>query len=198
MLLLELIGIIGDIKIPNLGLIIIDEEHRFGANHKERLRVFSNNVDVLTMSATPIPRTMQFALMGIRDITTIKTPPPGRQSVVTNQLSFDSSTIKHAALYEKERGGQSFFVYNNVEKITGMVIKLKKLLPNLSIKFAHGKMKPVELEKIMKEMFSKQIDLLVCTTIIEAGVDLPNVNTIFIYNSQIWFVTALSNAWSCW
>jgi len=174
----------GDIKIPNLGLIIIDEEHRFGANHKERLRVFSNNVDVLTMSATPIPRTMQFALMGIRDITTIKTPPPGRQSVVTNQLSFDSSTIKHAALYEKERGGQSFFVYNNVEKIAGMVIKLKKLLPNLSIKFAHGKMKPVELEKIMKEMFSKQIDLLVCTTIIEAGVDLPNVNTIFIYDSH--------------
>tara|TARA_S200000501_G_scaffold79242_1_gene71000 strand:+ start:5441 stop:8569 length:3129 start_codon:yes stop_codon:yes gene_type:complete len=173
-----------DVKIPKLGLIIIDEEHRFGANHKEKLRIFSNNVDVLSMSATPIPRTMQFALMGIRDITTIKTPPVGRLSVITNQLPFDSSTLKHAALYEKERGGQSFFVFNNVKKIEGMVLKLKNLLPNLSIKYAHGQMKPVDLEKIMNEMFLGKIDLLVCTTIIEAGVDLPNVNTIFIYDAH--------------
>ena len=173
-----------DVKIPKLGLIIIDEEHRFGANHKEKLRIFSNNVDVLSMSATPIPRTMQFALLGIRDITTIKTPPVGRLSVITNQLPFDSSTLKHAALYEKERGGQSFFVFNNVKKIEGMVLKLKKLLPNLSIKHAHGQMKPTDLEKIMNEMFLGHIDLLVCTTIIEAGVDLPNVNTIFIYDSH--------------
>ncbi len=173
-----------DIKIPKLGLIIIDEEHRFGANHKERLRVFSNDVDVLTMSATPIPRTMQFALMGIRDISTIKTPPVGRQPVITNQLSFESSIIKHAVLYEKERGGQSFFVYNNIEKISGMVKRLKQLLPGITIKFAHGKMKSIELEKIMNEMLFKEIDLLVCTTIIEAGVDIPNVNTIFIYDSH--------------
>ena len=172
------------ISVPNLGLVIIDEEHRFGAKQKELLRAFRSSVDLLSMSATPIPRTLQFSLVGIRDISTIRTPPRGRLPVITSIELFDPQQIKSAVEYEVGRGGQILFVHSNISEMGRIVRRLKKLLPQLRIESAHGRMAPDDLERVMLRMVDGDLDMLVSTTIIEAGIDLQNVNTILINNAH--------------
>jgi len=178
-------------SVPNLGLVIIDEEHRFGAKQKEFLRDYCSGADVLSMSATPIPRTLQFSLAGIRDISTIKTPPPGRLPIITSVEEFQPDFIKSAVLYEVGRGGQIFFVNSNISEIPRLKKKLEDLLPGLKIGLAHGRLKPEDLEGVMVKMVSGEFDLLISTTIIEAGIDLPNVNTIFVNNAHLYGLAQL-------
>ena len=168
----------------NLGLIIVDEEHRFGAKQKELLRAFRASVDVLSMSATPIPRTLQFALVGIRDISTIKTPPRGRLPVVTSTEFFDPQQIKSAIEYEVGRGGQALFVHSNISEIGKLVRRFEGLMPRVRIGCAHGRMAADDLEKVMLKMVGGDLDFLVSTTIVEAGIDIQNVNTILINNAH--------------
>lgn len=173
-----------DVSIPNLGLIIIDEEHRFGAKHKEMFRIMRSHTDVLSMSATPIPRTLQFSLLGVRDISTLQTPPPGRASVITSVNTFNEEVIRNAIFYEEGREGQVFFVHNNISNINSFAGKIRGLLPGVSVAVAHGRMSNDELESVMLRMIEGDIDVLVSTTIIEAGIDLPNVNTVLINNAH--------------
>ena len=179
------------VSVPNLGLVVIDEEHRFGAKQKEFLRDFCLGADVLSMSATPIPRTLQFSLSGIRDISTIKTPPPGRLPIITSVEEFQPEFLKSAILYEVGRGGQIFFVNSNISEIPELKRGLHQLLPDLKIGLAHGRLKPEELEGVMLKMVNGEFDLLLSTTIIEAGIDLPNVNTIFINNAHLYGLAQL-------
>jgi len=179
------------VSIPNLGLVIIDEEHRFGAKQKEFLRDYCSGADMLSMSATPIPRTLQFSLAGIRDISTIKTPPPGRVPIITSVEEFQPDFIKSAVLYEVGRGGQIFFVNSNISEIPRLKNKLEGLLPGLKIGLAHGRLKPEDLEDVMVKMVNGEFDLLISTTIIEAGIDLPNVNTIFVNNAHLYGLAQL-------
>ncbi|MFQ6673223.1 MAG: transcription-repair coupling factor [Fidelibacterota bacterium] len=169
-----------DIRIPELGFLIIDEEHRFGARHKEALKKLRTSVDVLSMSATPIPRTLQFSLLGIRDISTITIPPRERLPIITRVLPFDDECIRNGITFEVERGGQVFFVHNDVRTINPVAGRLRLLLPGLRVGVAHGQLPGRKLEEVMLAFLNKDIDVLVCTTIVEAGIDLPNVNTIFI------------------
>ncbi len=173
-----------NVSPANLGLIIIDEEHRFGAKQKEFLRAFRSSVDVLSMSATPIPRTLQFSLVGIRDISTIRTPPCGRLPVVTSTELFDPQQIKSAVEYEVGRGGQVLFVHSNISEIGKLVQFFEGLLPRLRVGFAHGSMAPDDLDEVMMKMVNGSLDLLVSTTIVEAGIDIKNVNTILINNAH--------------
>ncbi len=169
-----------DVEFKNLGLLIIDEEQRFGVAVKEKIKRFRASVDVLTMTATPIPRTLQFSLMGARDLSVINTPPPNRQPVQTDIMSFDSARIRDAILMEISRGGQVFFIHNrvsNIEEVAGM---LQRLAPNISVRFAHGQMKGNELEKIILDFYSHKFDVLVSTNIVENGIDISNANTIII------------------
>jgi len=180
-----------DVSIPHLGLIIVDEEHRFGAKHKEMLRVLQSGCDVLSMSATPIPRTLQFSLMGVRDVSTIRTPPPGRLSVITSIENFDVNQIKNAIAYEIDRGGQVFFVQHNISGLGRIARHIRSLFPKLNIGVAHGKMLSDELESVMLRMYRGDVDVLVSTTIIGAGLDLPNVNTILINNAHLYGLSQL-------
>ena len=169
-----------DVKFRELGLLIIDEEHRFGVKHKERLKELRVSVDVLTLTATPIPRTLHMALTGIRDLSTIETPPQDRRAIETFVCKYDEFTIREAVYRELKRGGQVFFVHNHVQSIYQMAAQLSGLVPEARIGVAHGQLQERELEKVMLEFVKHQLDILVCSTIIESGLDIPAANTIII------------------
>ncbi|MBX7149329.1 transcription-repair coupling factor [bacterium] len=169
-----------DIEFRDLGLLVIDEEHRFGVAHKEKMKKLKNLVDVLTLTATPIPRTLNFALVGIRDLSIINTPPADRLSVNTYLTNFDDGTIKEAIEREIKRGGQVYFVHNRVQTILGMKERLEKLIPGISIGVGHGQMEENQLEDVMLGFMSGKFQVLLCTTIVESGLDIPNANTIII------------------
>ena len=169
-----------DVGFKDLGLIIIDEEQRFGVRAKERLKHLRVLVDVLTMTATPIPRTLYMALSGARDMSVISTPPQNRIPVVTEVAEYDNSLIQNAISREVERKGQVFFLHNRVEDIDALAIKIQKMVPHARVAYAHGQMPPRLLEEIMLKFLKHEIDVLVCTTIIESGIDIPNANTLII------------------
>ena len=169
-----------DVVFNRLGLLIVDEEHRFGVKHKERVKEIKMSVDSLAMTATPIPRTLQMSLMGARDLSMLKTPPKERQPVETIIMDFDESRIREAILKEVDRGGQVFFVHNRVESIGIMLSRLQKLLPEVRFGLGHGQMNPRELERIMLGFFHREFDVLLSTTIVESGLDIPNANTIIV------------------
>lgn len=173
-----------DVKFKDLGLLIIDEEHRFGVKQKERLKQLKKNVDVLTLTATPIPRTLHMSLLGIRDISIISTPPTDRRAIRTYIALFDENLIRDAVLKEMSRGGQTFFVHNRIETLPTIAADIKKFVPEARVKFAHGQMREHEMEKIMEEFLQKKIDVLVSTTIVESGLDIPNANTMIIHNAD--------------
>ena len=167
-------------EFKDLGLLIIDEEQRFGVAVKDRLKKLRANVDTLTLTATPIPRTLQFSLLGARDLSTIDTPPPNRQPVQTEIHSFNRDLIRDAIQVELDRGGQVFFVHNRVRTIGEMAETIRALVPGVRIKVGHGQMKPKELEKVMMDFMEHKFDVLVSTSIIESGIDISNANTIII------------------
>jgi transcription-repair coupling factor (superfamily II helicase) len=169
-----------DVKFADLGLVIIDEEQRFGVAHKEKLKKFRLLVDVLTLTATPIPRTLYMSLTGVKDLSTINTPPANRMPVKTYILDYDESLVRHAILDEIERGGQVFFIHNRVAEIETIKNKLEKIVPEALIACAHGQMPEEHLEKTMLEFVNGEFDVLLCTNIVESGLDIPNVNTIII------------------
>ena len=173
-----------DIQFKNLGLLVIDEEHKFGVRHKEKLKKFRENIDILAMSATPIPRTLNMALSGIKDLSVINTPPKNRLSVKTYVGEFNEAYLKNAINHEIQRDGQVFYLYNRVETIYQFRDYLSGVVPNARIAVAHGQMKEGELERIMYEFANKEYDILLCTTIIESGLDISNANTIFIHDSD--------------
>jgi len=169
-----------DVEFKDLGLVIIDEEHRFGVVHKERLKKMRQLVDVLSLTATPIPRTLHMSLVGIRDLSIIETPPVDRLAIQTYVTRYDERLIRDAILRELERGGQVFFLHNRVETIERLALKLADLVPEAKMAVAHGQMRPRELEKVMVEFFENKTQVLVCSAIIESGLDFPNANTIII------------------
>ena len=169
-----------DVQLPRLGLLIVDEEHRFGVADKERIRKLKKLVPVLTMTATPIPRTLHMAMLGIRDLSVIQTPPPSRQAIRTFVAHFDDDTIRDAILRELNRGGQVFFVHNRVENIEYMARHLRGLVPEARIVVAHGQMNERALEDVMREFVEKRVNVLLCSAIIESGLDIPNANTMII------------------
>ena len=173
-----------DVKFLDLGLMIIDEEQKFGVNIKDKLKLFKENIDTLTLSATPIPRTLQFSLLGARDLSLINTPPPNRQSVETNIIGFNQEIIRDAISYEMARNGQIFFVHNRIENIKEVAGLLQRLCPDAKIRTGHGKLEGKKLEELMIDFMEGDFDVLVSTTIIENGVDIPNANTIIINNAQ--------------
>lgn len=168
------------VEFDNLGLLIIDEEHRFGVKHKEKIKQFKETIDVLTLTATPIPRTLHMSLVGIRDFSIINTPPADRLPIQTHVMPYDSDVIREAITTELGRGGQVFFVHNRVEDIQSIALAVQQLVPDARIAVAHGQMPERELETIMLEFVRHKHDILVCTMIIESGLDIPNVNTILI------------------
>ncbi|MCK5902355.1 MAG: transcription-repair coupling factor [Cocleimonas sp.] len=169
-----------DIQFNDLGLVIIDEEHRFGVRHKEQLKKLRANVDMLTMTATPIPRTLNMSLSGLRDLSIIATPPAQRQAIKTFVKEWDKALIQEACARELARGGQIYVLHNKVKTIQKMTDDLKRYLPQAKIRFAHGKMSEKELENIMKDFYHQRFHILVATTIIESGIDIPTANTIII------------------
>ncbi len=173
-----------DIKPKDLGLLVIDEEQRFGVTHKEKIKQYKNNIDVLTLTATPIPRTLQMSMIGIRSLSLIETPPVNRYPVETYVIEENDLLIKDAIYKELSRNGQVFLLYNSVEKMESKVIELSKLVPDARIVFAHGRMSKDELEDIMFKFVEHEYDVLVCTTIIETGIDIPNVNTLIIIDAD--------------
>ena len=173
-----------DVLFKNLGLLIIDEEHRFGVKAKEKIKEYKNNVDVLTMTATPIPRTLHMSIVGMRDMSVIYEPPQNRKPVQTYVLEYDDEVIKEAITKELERNGQVFYLFNQVEKIESKANFIKKLVPECKVDFAHGKMNGSELEEIMEKFIKGETNVLVCTTILESGIDIPNANTIIVENAD--------------
>ncbi len=169
-----------DVKFKNLGLLIIDEEQRFGVKHKEKIKMLKEQVDVLTLSATPIPRTLHMSMIGIRDMSVIEDPPEDRYPIQTYVVEYDDYLIREALVRELERGGQVYFVHNRVSDIDKVALKINQLVPNARVEFAHGQMNEHRLEKIMIDFMNHEFDILVCTTIIETGLDISNVNTIII------------------
>ena len=169
-----------DIKFKNLGLVIIDEEHRFGVRQKEQLKRLRANVDILTMTATPIPRTLSMALEGLRDFSLITTAPSRRLAVKTFVKPFSESSVREAVLHELKRGGQVFFLHNEVDTIENMRERLETLLPEARIGVAHGQLRERELEQVMRDFLQQKFNVLLCSTIIETGIDIPNANTIII------------------
>ena len=173
-----------EVKYKDLGLLVIDEEQKFGVGHKEKIKTIKTTVDCLTLTATPIPRTLQFSLMGARDLSIINTPPPNRQPIQTELHAYNEDLIRDAIYYETERGGQVFFIYNRVQSLPEMANIIQALCPDLSIGIAHGQMEGHELEKHILDFIDKKYDVLVCTNIVESGVDIPNVNTIIVNNAH--------------
>ena len=173
-----------DIEFKRLGLVIIDEEHRFGVAHKEKLKEYRTQVDVLAMSATPIPRTLYMSVSGVRDMSLINTPPVNRLPIKTFVGEYNTSFVKSAINYELEREGQVYILYNRVQSIHHFANEIQKLLPNARIAVAHGQMSPKELEEIIYQFSIHNYDVLVCTTIIESGIDIPNANTMLIYDAD--------------
>ncbi|MCH3965617.1 MAG: transcription-repair coupling factor [Clostridium sp.] len=173
-----------DVQFKDLGLLIIDEEQRFGVTHKEKIKKMRKNVDVLTLSATPIPRTLHMSLVGVRDISVIETPPEQRHPIQTYVVEYNDQLIRDAILRETNRGGQVYFVYNRVENINKMAAYISKLIPEVKVAVAHGKMQEKELENVMVAFMNNECDILLCTTIIETGMDIQNVNTMIIYDAD--------------
>lgn len=173
-----------DVSFKDLGLLIIDEEHRFGVKDKEKIKKLKTSVDVLTMTATPIPRTLHMSILGVRDMSVIYEPPQNRRPVQTYVLEYDREVIKEAITKELERNGQVFYLYNNVESISRKALEISELVPEAKVEFAHGKMSGRELEDIMERFIKQEINVLVCTTILESGIDIPNANTIIVENAD--------------
>ena len=173
-----------DVQFKKLGLLIIDEEQRFGVAHKEKLKEKFPNVDVLTLSATPIPRTLNMAMSGIRDMSTIEQPPVDRHPVQTYVAEYDEGTVRNALKRELSRGGQAFYLHNRVDTIEATAEKLREMLPEATVDVAHGKMSEEELSKVWRRLVDGECDILVCTTIIETGVDVPNCNTLIVENAD--------------
>jgi transcription-repair coupling factor (superfamily II helicase) len=173
-----------DVKFKDLGLLVIDEEQKFGVAHKEKIKTLRTNLDCLTLTATPIPRTLQFSLMGARDLSIMNTPPPNRQPIQTELQIFNEDFIRDAIYYETERGGQVFYIYNRIQGLKEMTVLLQELCPDLSIGYAHGQMEGHELEERILHFVDRKYDVLVCTNIVESGVDIPNVNTIIVQNAH--------------
>ncbi|MFA4944180.1 MAG: transcription-repair coupling factor [Lentisphaeria bacterium] len=173
-----------DVRFRNLGLLVIDEEQRFGVEHKERLKAFRAEVDILTLTATPIPRTLYFSLAGLRDFSTIMSPPVDRLPIATTVCPFDRALVREAILRELERKGQVYFLHNRVQSIHGFAARLRALVPEARIGVAHGQMHSDELEVAVGQFLDGETDVLVCTTIIESGVDIPNANTILIDHAE--------------
>ena len=173
-----------DVAFNDLGLLIIDEEQKFGVGVKDKLKTFKANVDTLTLTATPIPRTLQFSLMGARDLSVINTPPPNRHPVQTEVCTFDEELIRDAITYEVSRGGQVYFVHNRIENIQEVAALVQRLCPNAKVGIGHGQMEGKKLEQLILEFMEGEFDVLVSTTIIENGLDIPNANTIIINNAN--------------
>ncbi|MDZ7775839.1 MAG: helicase-related protein [Bacteroidales bacterium] len=173
-----------DIKFKDLGLLIIDEEQKFGVSAKEKIRHMRANVDTLTLTATPIPRTLQFSMMGARDLSTIDTPPPNRYPIKTEMHTFSEEVIRDAIAYEVSRGGQVYFVHNRVKNIMDVAGMIKRFAPDVKIAIGHGQMEGHKLEQVMLDFIEGEYDILLATTIIESGLDIPNVNTIIINDAQ--------------
>ncbi|MES2683480.1 MAG: transcription-repair coupling factor [Pseudomonadota bacterium] len=169
-----------DIKFKDLGLVVVDEEHRFGVRHKERLKNLRAEVDLLTLTATPIPRTLNMSLAGLRDMSIIATPPPSRQAIKTTVAEWDNGLVYEACLRELKRGGQIYFLHNEVRDIELFADNIQKLVPEGKVRFAHGQMRERELEQVMLDFYHNRFNILVCTTIIESGIDVPSANTILI------------------
>jgi len=180
-----------DVKFKDLGLLIVDEEQKFGVTVKERLKKLKINVDTLTLTATPIPRTLHFSLMGARDLSTISTPPPNRQPVTTELHTFKDTVIRDAISYEINRGGQIFFVHNRIANIEEVGNMVKRLVPEARLAIAHGQMEGSKLEKVMVEFINGSFDILVSTNIIESGLDIPNANTIIINQAHMFGLSDL-------
>ena len=173
-----------DVTFKALGLLIIDEEQRFGVKHKETIKQMKNNVDVLTLTATPIPRTLHMSLIGVRDMSILEEPPVDRRPIQTYVMEYDKEIVKEAISRELARNGQVYYVYNRVDDIDRIAGELRAILPDAVVEFAHGKMRERELEDIMHAFINGEIDVLVSTTIIETGLDIPNVNTMIIHNAE--------------
>ena len=180
-----------DVKLPKLGLLVVDEEQRFGVAHKEKLKKFKKKVDVLTMSATPIPRTLNMALTGMRDMSVIETPPRDRLAINTQVVQFGEAVIKSAIELELSRNGQVFFIHNRVETIEAIAALIKKIVPNARIVVGHGQMSEKELEKVMLDFVDHKFDVLISTTIIENGIDIPRANTIIINRADTFGLSQL-------
>ena len=173
-----------DIKFKDLGLLVVDEEQRFGVKAKEKLKMIKENVDVLTLSATPIPRTLQMGLTGIRDISTLEEPPEERVPVAVYVSEYNEHMIKEAIESEIKRGGQVYLVYNRINGIEDVKSKIEDLVPTARVAVGHGRMTEKALEKIMTDFINGEYDVLICTTIIETGLDIRNVNTMIIYDAD--------------
>jgi len=180
-----------DVKFKNLGLVVVDEEQRFGVGHKEKLKQLRDNVDVLTLTATPIPRTLHMSLAGIRDMSLLDEPPSERKPIQTYVMEYNQEFIKDALHRELARGGQVYYLYNRVRSIAEQANRIAALVPEASVAYAHGQMSEKELESIMMDFISGEINVLVCTTIIETGLDIPNVNTIIIHDSDTYGLAQL-------
>ncbi len=173
-----------DVKFHKLGLLVVDEEQRFGVTHKERIKQMKKNVDVLTLTATPIPRTLHMSLSGIRDMSLIDDPPEGRMAIKTFVKEYDDELVREVILRELDRDGQIYFLHNRVESITHVAEKVRRLVPTARVEIAHGQMHADDLEDVMLRFAEKAFDVLVCTTIVESGLDIPNVNTIIVDNAD--------------
>ena len=173
-----------DVEFKDIGLLIIDEEHRFGVKAKEKIKQYKANIDVLTMTATPIPRTMHMSIVGIRDMSVIYEPPQNRKPVQTYVLEYDTEVIKEAITKELERNGQVFYIFNNVENIQKKADTISRLVPEAVVSYAHGRMTGTQIEDIMKDFIDRKSNVLVCTTILESGIDIPNANTIIVENAD--------------
>ncbi|MCX6315662.1 MAG: transcription-repair coupling factor [Bacteroidetes bacterium] len=178
-------GLLGkEVKFKDLGLLVVDEEQKFGVAHKEKIKTLRTAVDCLTLTATPIPRTLQFSLMGARDLSIMNTPPPNRQPIQTEVQVYNEDFIREAIYFETERGGQVFFIYNRIAGLAEMAAIIQALCPDLSIGYAHGQMEGHELEEKILDFIDRKYDVLICTNIVESGVDIPNVNTIIVNNAH--------------
>jgi transcription-repair coupling factor (superfamily II helicase) len=180
-----------DVKFKDLGLLVIDEEQKFGVASKEKLRAMAVNVDTLTLTATPIPRTLQFSLMAARDMSIIRTPPPNRQPIHTEIRVFDEDLIRDAVYYEIHRGGQVFFVHNRVSDLPKIVELLQRICPDIDIAMAHGQLESEQLEEVLVDFIDRKHDVLVCTNIIETGLDIPNANTMIINRADMFGLSDL-------
>ena len=173
-----------DVEFKDLGLLIIDEEHRFGVKDKEKIKQLKNTVDVLTMTATPIPRTLHMSIVGVRDMSVIYEPPQNRKPVQTYVMEYDPEIVRESITKELERGGQVYYLYNNVENIAKKAAEISSLVDEAKVSYAHGKMTGKEIEEIMEDFTSHKTNVLVCTTILESGIDIPNANTIIVENAE--------------
>ena len=171
-------------EYKDLGLLIIDEEQRFGVAHKEKIKKMKENVDVLTLTATPIPRTLHMSLIGIRDMSVLEEAPNDRLPIQTYVMEYNDEMVREAIVRELSRGGQVYYVYNRVNQIADVAAQVQQLVPEANVAFAHGQMQEKQLEQIMFDFINQDIDVLVSTTIIETGLDISNVNTIIIHDSD--------------